>query len=196
MFLNVGQGCTPLASIASTNGSKGPGKKPPVGRQCHACHIQNFCTLFAIFVRTYRWCFMCVCLSQQVRFRTQKNQANIQYSYRLSLARGRVFFARPWTQASNPALTNLVWTRRHATCRGVSRGIFQPSIRAKHDDLLLLLLLLLCCVYSRMIRTLRRCALGALNLLGLCPRPRQPTANCSLAAGRRSECVRASGLYS
>ena len=58
--------------------------------------------------------------------------------------------------------------------------------------------LLLLCVYSRVIRSHERRALGALVSLfsTVGPSPRRPTASCSLAAVRRGDCVRASWLYS
>ena len=53
------------------------------------------------------------------------------------------------------------------------------------------------CVYSRMIRSHERRALGALLLLFSRSEPRRPTASCRLAAVRRGDCVRASSwLYS
>ena len=80
---------------------------------------------------------------QQLGFCTQKIQANVDYLYiLLCLSPRRVHFARPWTQASKPALTDstssLAAKRRAETLHVY---LFHPTIRAQHDDQLLLLLL-------------------------------------------------------
>ena len=67
--------------------------------------------------------------------------------------------------------------------------LFQPSIRAQHDDLMSLLVLLLR-VYCRMIRSHEKPALGALLFLfSRSESPLPPTVSC-LAARRRRDCVR------
>ena len=85
---------------------------------------------------------------QPLAFWTQRIQANVDYRYvwRREETR-RVRFARPWTQASKPALTgsSLAAKRRAAALYVV---FFQPSIRAQHDYLLLLL-----CVLVRYVAT-------------------------------------------
>ena len=124
--------------------------------------------------------FVCSCDSA-VGFLDSENSS--QRRLLLRLAPRRVHFPRPWTQASKPALAD----------SSLAAYFFQPSIRAQHDDLLLLLLLLLC-VYSRMIRSHEDARWVRCSSWSLGPTPRRPTANCSLAAERRGECVRASSL--
>ena len=81
----------------------------------------------------------------------------------LCLAPRRVHFARPWTQASKPALTDsslATKTRVEALYLGY---FFQPSIRAHHDDLHIAAAALCVLTFdSRMIRSHERRSLGAL----------------------------------
>ena len=72
---------------------------------------------------------------QQLGLWTQKIQANIDYCccvWRREETR-RVLFARPRTQASEPALTDSSLAARDVRRRFTWR-ITQPSIRAQHDD--------------------------------------------------------------
>ena len=91
-------------------------------------------------------------------------EANLDYCAAICLASHPVHFALPWTRVFKPALTDSIalWPQRDVP-RRFTCCCFQPSIRAQHDDLLLLLLLL--CVYSRMVHSHERRALGALLLL-------------------------------
>ena len=100
-----------------------------------------------------RWCsgylFFCSLVIQQLSVWTQKIEANIDYRY----IRRRA--ARPWTQASKPTLTDSSLAAKRRVLHIV---FFQQGIRAQHVELLL-------CVYSRMIRSHERRALGALLFL-------------------------------
>ena len=59
----------------------------------------------------------------------------------------------------------LVWPRRDVP-RRLTKIFFQPSFRAQHDDLLCCYCCCCCCcVYSRMLRSHERRALGALLFL-------------------------------
>ena len=73
-----------------------------------------------------------------------------------------MYFARPWTQASKPALTD---SSLAAKRRVDALHVVFFFIRAHHDDDLLLLLLLLWCTLVCMVRSHKRRALGALLFL-------------------------------
>ena len=106
----------------------------------------------------------------------------------LYLAPRRVHLARPWTQASKPALT-LVWPRRDVP-RRFMWYIFQSSIRAHHDDLQLLCVCSLVWYVGTKDARWVRCSSWSLG-----PSPRPPTASCySVAAELRGDCVRATWL--
>ena len=95
---------------------------------------------------------------QQLGSWTQKIQANVDYC---CLAPRRVHFARPWTQASKPALTD---SGREETCRGVSRGIFFNQA-SEPRSMTYCCCCCCCCVHSRMIHSHERRVLGALPFL-------------------------------
>ena len=117
---------------------------------------------------------------QQLGFWTQKIQANVDYCYvwrraeRTSLGSG----------LEHPSLRSDSSLAAKRRAEAFHVDFFQQSVRAQHDELLL-------CVYSRMIRSHERRALGALLLFS-----RSEPASCSLATVRRGDCVRASWLYS
>ena len=136
-----------------------------------------------------RWCsghlFFCSCDSA-VRFLDSQNPG--QRRLPLSPAPRRVHFARPRTQASKPTLTDstLAAERRAEALHVV---VFQPGIRAQHDELLL-------CVYSRLNVATKDARWVRCFSCSLGPSPRRLVASYSLAAERRGNCVRASLLYS
>ena len=89
---------------------------------------------------------------QQLSFWTQKIQANIDYLLRP--APRRVHFARPWTRASKPISSDSSpAAKRRADALHVV--IFSTKHPSPARELLL-------CVYSRMIRSHERRALGVL----------------------------------
>ena len=91
----------------------------------------------------------------------------------------RVHFARPQTQASEPVLA----AKRRGECRGDSRSMFfnQSSGPSTMTDRVCF-----CYVYSRMIRSQERRALGALLSLVSRSKPASPT-NCSLSVEWRGD---------
>ena len=126
---------------------------------------------------------------KQIGFWTQKIQANVDHCYvwRREQTR-RVQFARPWTQASKPALT--VYSLA-AKIRTVALHVAFFSTK----NLCPARCCCCCrCVYSRMIYLATkdaRCVHCSSWSLG--PSPRRPTASYnSLAAVRRGDCVRKS----
>ena len=121
-------------------------------------------------MRNRRWysghLFICSCDSA-VRFLDIKKSS--QRRLLLCLAPRRVHFARPWTQAPKPALTDssLAAKRRSEALHVVRFGTKHSRPPRRY-----------CCC----------CSQG--------PSPRPPTASYSVAAKRRGDCVRASWLYS
>ena len=117
----------------------------------HSCKIETgfLCGDGARVIRFF------ACMIQQLGFWTQKIQANVDYCY----VRRRAECTSLGPELKHPSLRSLtlVWPRRDVP-RRFTWYFFQPSIRAQHDELLL-------CVYSRMIRSHERRALGALLFL-------------------------------
>ena len=89
---------------------------------------------------------------QQFSFWTQKIQANIDYLLRP--APRRVHFARPWTRASKPISSD-----SSPAAKRRAEALHVVFFSTKHPSPARELLL---CVYSRMIRSRERRALGAL----------------------------------
>ena len=135
-----------------------------------------------------RWCRVIrfyARVIQHLGFWTKKNQANVDYCYVRRCA--ECTSLGPGLKHPSLRSDSSLAAKRRAEALHVD--FFQQSVRAQHDELLL-------CVYSRMIRSHERRALGALlSLFSRCE-PRRPTPSCSLAAVRRGDLVRASRLYS
>ena len=122
---------------------------------------------------------------QQLGFWTQKIRANVDYCY--VRRRADCTTVGPGLEHSQAYAQTLVWPRRV-----VPRRFTWYFVSTKHPSPARELLL---CVYSRMIRSHERRALGALLSLFSRSEPAS-TDSCSLAAVRRGDCVRASWMYS
>ena len=130
--------------------------------------------------------FACVIL--QLGFWTQKLQENVDYCY--VRRRAECTSLGPGLEHLSLSSDSSLAAKRRADALHVC--FFSTKHPSPARELLLL------CVYSRVIRSHERRALGALVSLfsTVGPSPRRPTASCSLAAVRRGDCVRASWLYS
>ena len=105
-------------------------------------------------------CLLAPVIRQQFRFLDIENSS--QRRLLPCLAPRRVHFARPWTQASRPALTDSSPAAKRRA-EAIYFVFSSPSVRAHHDDLHTAAAAM--CVFPRTRRSHERRALGALLFL-------------------------------